>query len=374
MRIISQTDSSGFIRIGDKVQIRPRGKRGIYVAEFFHAGHHRRRSLKTARLDIARKRGIKLEADLAGGEYKARPCPMGLLEAQEQFIALKTGEAKKPKTIVKYREWVSRFESFAAANDVRYLQQVTPELFEKFRTDLCNTQSPKSLYTGLVIVKSFFKFFSGGTRDVLTINPVARCKVNEPYVAPKFTPTLPQVNAILAAATGDRLLQYAVAAFSGVREEELAMLATSSVDLQGKWIHIVARDGWTPKTGRARKVPIHPRLAQILAGVATTARPYYFCAPASKRYPAGDHHMNVRQVNEDIQAVAKGLGIPVGRKNNGLVFHSLRHYFETQCVDSGIPQFVIDAWTGHVGEESTGRTYYGLTDAKSQAYMTQVKF
>jgi integrase len=52
----------------------------------------------------------------------------------------------------------------------------------------------------------------------------------------------------------------------------------------------------------------------------------------------------------------------------------LQSLLETQCVDSGIPQFVIDAWMGHTGKRSMGRTYYGLTDAKSQEYMGQVKF
>jgi integrase len=41
---------------------------------------------------------------------------------------------------------------------------------------------------------------------------------------------------------------------------------------------------------------------------------------------------------------------------------------------AGVPQFVVDAWMGHAGPASMGRVYYGLTDAKSQAYMQQVRF
>ena len=72
--------------------------------------------------------------------------------------------------------------------------------------------------------------------------------------------------------------------------------------------------------------------------------------------------------------MAERLGIPTGRKNNGLTLHSLRHYFETQCVDAGVPQFVVDAWMGHAGHALMGRAYYGLNGAKSQAFMRQVKF
>ena len=56
------------------------------------------------------------------------------------------------------------------------------------------------------------------------------------------------------------------------------------------------------------------------------------------------------------------------------MLHSLRHFFETACVDSRIPQFVVDVWMGHAGHASMGRQYYGLSDAKSQRYMAKVKF
>jgi len=82
----------------------------------------------------------------------------------------------------------------------------------------------------------------------------------------------------------------------------------------------------------------------------------------------------VKHLNEDFQTLAKSQGITIGRKNDGLVIHSLRHFFETQAVDSGIPQFVLDTWMGHVGHETTGRLYYGMSDEKSQDYIKKVNF
>src|SRR4051812_42436012 len=116
-----------------------------------------------------------------------------------------------------------------------------------------------------------------------------------------------------------------------------------------------------PKTHEARKIPIHPRLAKILAAgkswsssaaakagaAAASSRPYFFCASPSPKFPSGGHHINTKHMNDDLQKLAKSLGIRVGRKNDGLVVHSLRHFFETQAVDAGVPQFVVDAWMGH---------------------------
>jgi integrase len=72
--------------------------------------------------------------------------------------------------------------------------------------------------------------------------------------------------------------------------------------------------------------------------------------------------------------LAKSLAIPVSRKNNGLVIHSLRHSFETQAVDSGVPQFVVDQWMGHRGDALMGSTYYGHSDEKSVNYMKKIAF
>ena len=142
---------------------------------------------------------------------------------------------------------------------------------------------------------------------------------------------------------------------------------------------MVGRPGWVPKTRQARKVPIHPHLMPYLKAYAATraaeaSRPYFFCAPASREYPQGDRHVNLRDLNERFQTLAESLGMRVGRRDDGLVVHSLRHFFETRCVDSLVPQFVVDAWMGHAGHASMGRVYYGRRDAKSKRDMKRVRF
>jgi integrase len=152
------------------------------------------------------------------------------------------------------------------------------------------------------------------------------------------------------------------------------MLRPQDVDLRTGWIHVVGRDGWTPKTRRARKIPIHPRLKEILTEYVAIlkkppARTYFFSDKLN-----GSQPINLRTINVDLQAIAASVAIPVSRKDNGIVIHSLRHFFETQAVDSGVPQFVVDKWMGHGGAELMGRTYYGFNDQKSVEFMQQVKF
>ena len=52
----------------------------------------------------------------------------------------------------------------------------------------------------------------------------------------------------------------------------------------------------------------------------------------------------------------------------------MRHFFETHCVNSGIPQRVIDTWLGHRSDKSMAAVYYRLSDTESQAFLGKVPF
>ena len=135
----------------------------------------------------------------------------------------------------------------------------------------------------------------------------------------------------------------------------------------------MSRPGAQTKTRSSRKVPIHPRLRAVLAALPNYGRPWLFTTGASKRYPAGDHHLNVKRLNEQFTRLVARLGMPAGRPQ-GFVAHSLRHFFETFTVNTGIPQRAIDAWVGHNAYKSMAAVYYTLGDVESQAFMARVPF
>ena len=281
---------------------------------------------------------------------------------------------------MKYTQWLESFKDFAETSAVTTLLQITAGLFERYRAFRKPDQSPKSMRTGLMIIKSFLNWCAAPEKEYLPRNPVASCKVPEPYAHPKFAPARKQVKAILAAAAGAARAQYAVLAYTGLRAGEMQMPRPQDVDLQRGWIRVVGRPGWVPKTRQARKVPIHSLLMEQLQSYVSTlppsagTRPYFFCAGASQKYPNGGHPIDLRKLNVRFQKLAKLLGIKTGRKEDGLVIHSLRHFFETWTINSGVPQVVVDAWMGHAGDGSMGRVYYGNRDAISRRFMRRVRF
>jgi len=48
-------------------------------------------------------------------------------------------------------------------------------------------------------------------------------------------------------------------------------------------------------------------------------------------------------------------------------------FFETYCVNEGVPQRVVDAWMGHVGDKSMSAVYYHLSDEDSQKFMRNLE-
>jgi integrase len=166
----------------------------------------------------------------------------------------------------------------------------------------------------------------------------------------------------------------ATLSFTGIRIGELKRLRKEDVDLVGGWICVESRKGAETKTRESRKIPIHPVLLQLLKEQNNKPSPWFFTAAPSREHPTGDHCISEKKINAAFKKVAERLGLDVGRKANGYVVHSLRHFFETVTINSRIPQRVVDLWTGHKSDKSMGRVYYTLTDEESQKFMSEVGF
>lgn len=364
--------SSKRIRIGDRVTIYPRGKQQIYVADFWQGGKHCRRSLETRNLKVARQRAAQLDVQLANGGVTSPTSTKALTDSVEAFLSHLGTEGRRPRTVKKYRGFLAIFNGFAAERNVRRPNQVTALHIDQFRAlRKQGHSSPKTMHNDGVMLKSFFRWCK--QRKLIADSPMAEMTFRKPILEPKGGPSLAEIDRVLAAAKEPRRTQLALLAFAGLRSGELQRLERLDVDLAGGWIHIVSRPGAETKTGRSRKVPIHPRLRIFLEAVPKKPRTWFFEAPPSKKYPAGGHGINTKRLNEDFLTILEKLGLPTGRFD-GYTIHSLRHSFETISVNGGIPQRVIDTWMGHWSDRSMASVYYKLADDESQKFMQLVPF
>ena len=100
----------------------------------------------------------------------------------------------------------------------------------------------------------------------------------------------------------------------------------------------IAREGRPP----AERVRFRPGdsdrpLRAVLKSLPATRRPWLFTAGASRKFPSGDHHINVKRLSEQFARLVARLGMPADRAA-GFVVHSLRHFFEALTVNAGIPR------------------------------------
>jgi integrase len=365
------------IRIGDYVTVYPRGKKGIYTAEFCKDGKHHRQSLKTRNLKFAKERARKLDLLLAEGIYPAhrqKQLKVNLVQAIDDFIKYQKTEGRRRKTVVKQEGVLLRkFAPFANEKGILSVDYVTQTVVDQYRDTQCSKLAPKSMHNEGVILKNFLGWCLD--RKYIAENPLATRKFRRPKLDPVGGPTMEQINLILTKAPVVRLVPFAILAFTGMRAGECQQLRPEDVDLTGGWIHIVSREGAETKTGQSRKVPIHTQLHGILASVPKGKRDWYLTALPSPKFPQGGHHLNMKHVCEDFKKVLQKLGIPIGKKARGYTLHSLRSSFKTICIHAGIPREVVDEWQGHASRRpAASDAYYKLSDSESQRFMLTAPF
>lgn len=183
-----------------------------------------------------------------------------------------------------------------------------------------------------------------------------------------------EVRALLAG-TADRTMldMVAIAALSGMRLEEIALLQVRDIDLEERTM-TVRED---PKTPSARRVvPIHPTLFPRI-----TARAAKQPADAFVISELGDAPKEGRQRS---MAFSKAFGRyrqrvgvherPEGQRRSLVNFHSLRRWFITKAEHAGQPEHTIRSVVGHKRPGITFGVYSGGASlAQRRACVAAVK-
>ncbi|MCA9092667.1 MAG: tyrosine-type recombinase/integrase [Planctomycetaceae bacterium] len=360
------------IRVTHRVTIYPRGKKQIYTADFWFDRQHRRRSLKTRNLKQAKAEANELDHQIRNGSFVHTATDQGIEATVERFLENKRVEERAPRTLTRYRGELREFTQFCQRRRVNNLSQITPSLVDSYRAERLKTRKLSTVNHETEVLRQLLEWAM--SRHLLNQNPMQRMRFSKPKRDPQ--PALKRAQLIDVLNLATERLQFILAALlmTGCRIGELQHLLHKDVDLAGDLIHIVSRPGAETKTRRSRKIPLHPRLKMFLQQKIKTPGLWYFCAEPSDTYPQGDHEIAPKRINEEFQSLLKRCGIPTGRKANGYTLHSLRHFFETVCVNSQVPQVLVDRWMGHSTKGSMGAVYYDDDDVKAMGFMAGVDF
>lgn len=351
-------------RVGDRVVIYARGKKQIFVADFWYDGKHRRKSPKTRNRRIARQRTLELERKLAQEGLPSLPPKIDISEATDQYLNWLKVEDRAPKTISRYRGELKAFEMFAASQGITTLSRVTVAVFDSFRANQSKDRQVSTLYHESIVLKQFTRWCV--SRNLLATDPFADCKFSKPPRVPGPVPTITEVNQILARCSPTARTRLLILACSGMRVGELQGLFKRDIDPKAGFITVARQVGGPTKTRRVRRIPIHPTIAPVIRQLLTADKhELLITAVPSARFSDGGHHFSTKKLNERFKAAMTRSGL------RGYTQHSLRRFFNTTCVNAGIPERVVRLWMGHADTSMTG-VYYNLRDEDAQRFMAQV--
>lgn len=144
---------------------------------------------------------------------------------------------------------------------------------------------------------------------------------------------------------------------TGLRIGEAQFLTWPDVDLKTNVIHIRAKEGWKPKTGDERAVPLSPKLRAFLKACSRHGR-WVLTAKSTKTHPTLDRQIDERRSLAALKRVLARLGME-GK------LHSFRHSFISRCLTKGIEEAVVRTWVGHV-DPTIMRLYTHISSPISQ--------
>ncbi len=195
------------------------------------------------------------------------------------------------------------------------------------------------------------------TRRIVNKDPLLGLKLKKPKPTPQPCFDDEQIVQILALARPPHAATFLLLAETGFRIGEASWLTWADVDFKANVLHVQPKDGWKPKSGDVRIVPISPRLAQLLHELPRQGR-WVLTSPKTRKYPVNDRQIAKSTTHAALKRVLSKLGI-AGKP------HTFRHAFISRCLTKGIEEAVVRSWVGHVDAEIM-RLYTHISSKVSQ--------
>ena len=355
----------GYERIGESVSIFVKGR--VWYANHQEGPKQKRTSLRTRNHEVARQKARAIEAELSG----AVPRQAGTFDiaaAVQAYIDWQDSNDRAPKTMVKYRDVLTRFAAHCRDAGVRLMHAITTQTIDEFAVRRRDGMAAKTVYTELTIIRQWLNF--AVTRRMLNASPVAGTKLVKPKPTPRDYWRQDKLDAIVDTAKGPYKAAYLLMSETGMRVGEVVHLTHDDLTLDGPApvAHIRAKEvvagakPWRPKNGEERAVPLSPRAVALLSTLPRRRRwviDRMNGTAATANQPANDRH---------ILAYLKTVLAKLGLEGTN---HKFRHSFCTIAVLAGVDFFTLRRWVGHIDEEAL-KIYVHIADEQAQVTMRQL--
>lgn len=350
------------IKVGDHARIWRRGD-----TWWINIQVHRRqvrRSLETTNKAEATKRALRIERGMVEGNLDLDRDKITLVEAIDTYDAFLVSEGRAAKTLTQYRHTFKLMRQIATELGRPLLIQVDLSFVDRFRKLRAEQgKAPKTIHTETTILRQVVNHTR--RRNLLSRDPLAGFRLAKPKPRPQPCWTREEVQRILAASRPPHRHALEMLAETGMRVGELKHLTWADVASDGPHpvIHVRPKDGWKPKTGDIRAIPLSPRAVELLASLPRHSK-WVFTAQPRRSDPQGQRQISERRLLLHLKRLLSRIGLP-GH------LHTFRHAFISHAASEGVPEAVIRSWVGHVSAEII-RLYMHIADRASQGWMQRL--
>ena len=269
---------------------------------------------------------VRIAGDLRG--KKTKKLKTGWKIDFDRYVAAKTAGKKpdfSPKTVVTVKHAIESFRSFFNLSAVSEVVSDMPQRYY----DGSQSEYAEATLRGYVAKSTAFLRWCG--IPLLEVEYDRELNERDTVVEPE------DVKMLIAECPREDIRFFLFCGFMcGMRKDEVVMARPSWFDLRGRTLTIPAEDnGWTPKSGKRRKIPIPPTFGVWLSGTQLLDKDRYFCLhpeASGVRYRWDPR----RPFTEYIAASRVERCTP----------HTMRHTYISLLARQGVPLASISAWSG----------------------------
>ncbi len=283
--------------------------------------------------------------------------PVG--QVRDEFISYHRAEGRAAATLSRYTTVLNRLLEFLTAADITMISQIDLSVVDAFRATQKNRNLASNTIAFFLEVTRSFVLFAYRRRH-LTSDPLVGLRIGKAKAKPQPCWTWDEVQLIIQRAPTELRPLFTFLAYTGTRIGEALHLQWNDVDFQNGVIHIRAKEGWKPKSGDDRVIPMAGDVVRVVQ-LLKKEQPWVFSRGVSRLRRPYNFKTCAEMALTGLRATLQELGLP-GR------LHTFRHAFISHSLIQGTPESVVRSWVGHVDSEII-RRYTHVADPISKSQM-----
>ncbi len=326
--------------------LRKKGKN--YFVTFYYRGRKYDKSCRTNQRPVADNIRKQIEAQIANKSFRIELVRQASIrtisEFMEEYLAYsKINKAHKSE----------RLDNLALNNLKEQIGNVpmdslTTQRLEQFKSALLKDYAPTSVNIILRHLKAAFsKAVSWNYLDENPLKDVHLVRIPEKEGPFLTLEDIEKLRKVMESGLYRDVIETGL--YTGMRVSEIRNLSWDDIDFVGMKIRVRNTESFSTKSKRDRTVPLHPKLAELLAFRAQLDHsPFVFLRSDMKQVDTGT-------ANKKFKEYCDLAGL-----DSRFHFHSLRHTFASHLAMSGVSLYFIQKILGHQSIETTARTYAHL--------------